>query len=145
MCGQAAVKGRYSLIEHPADLGIEAEGPTLAAAFEQAAYGLVAILLDPATVSGTERREVAVQAEDIEQLLVRWLSEILYLYDGQHFVVAECSVSEITPVRLRAHLLGETHSPERHTPRTDVKAVTYHQVSVHTGLNGSRVRAFLDI
>jgi SHS2 domain-containing protein len=143
--GLAVVKGQFSLIEHPADLGIEAQGPTLAAAFEQAAHGFISILVDPATVSGKERREVFVRADDLEQLLVRWLSEVLYLYDGQHYILAECRIHEITPTHLRAVLLGEAHAPERHTPRTDIKAVTYHQIAVESGPTGTCVRVFLDI
>jgi SHS2 domain-containing protein len=42
------------ILDHPADLGIEAYGQTLAESFEQAALGLISVILDPATVRQVE-------------------------------------------------------------------------------------------
>jgi SHS2 domain-containing protein len=76
----------FVILDHPADLGIEARGRTLAEAFEQAAIALMSIILDLTTVEPKELRRVQLKATDQEQLLVRWLEELLYLYDGENFV-----------------------------------------------------------
>ena len=44
----------FMILDHPADLGIEAYGQTLAESFEQAALGLISVILDPATVRQVE-------------------------------------------------------------------------------------------
>jgi len=135
----------FNLIDHPADLGIEARGATMAQAFEQAAIGLMSVILDLTSVEARLSRDVTLEASDLEHLLVKWLAEVLYLYDGEKFVSREFSVSELRQDSLRATVLGETFVGEKHVTRLDVKAVTYHQLIVEETNTGCRVRLFLDI
>jgi len=135
----------YEILEHPADLGISAHGESLQEAFEEAARGLMAVILDPATIRPHRAMPVSVAASDPQQLLVRWLSEILYLYDGQRFPCAEFSIHELGPTWLVATVRGEDLDTARHHTRLDVKAVTYHQLDIQEGAGHARVRVFLDI
>ena len=135
----------YRIIPHPADIGIEAYGPTLAEAFEQAAAALMSVILDPGLVETQSSKIVEITANDIEQLLVRWLSEILYIYDGKKFVSKDFSVSALTPTSLTAIVRGEPLSPTMHRTKLDVKAVTYHQIQVREEVGGGVVRVYLDI
>jgi len=135
----------FRLLEHPSDVGIEAFAPTLGEAFAAAGRGLMSIILDPAAVDPCEAREISLQASDVEQLLVRWLSEILYLYDGGGFASREFAVDRIGPAGLHALVRGERFDPQRHSTRMDVKAVTYHQLAVRSGAEGWVARVFLDI
>ncbi len=135
----------FSILEHPSDLGIAAHGASLAEAFESAARGLISIILEPATVSACEEREVRIEAGDREQLLVRWLSELLYLYDGKKFVGSEFRISQLSDTLLIATVRGEPFSPLKHATRLDVKAVTYHQLAVEETSGGASVQVFLDI
>jgi SHS2 domain-containing protein len=135
----------HEILEHPADVGISAHGETLQEAFEEAARGLMAVILDPATIHPTTARTVSVTASDHEQLLVRWLSEVLYLYDGRRFPCAEFSIHELGPTWLVATVRGEELDTSRHQTRLDVKAVTYHQLEVREAPGRAVVRVFLDI
>ena len=92
----------YTILEHPSDLGIEAHGETMNVAFEQAATALMSVMLDPTTVDGLEQRHVEIAAVDAEQLLVKWLTEILYLYDGQQFAAKRFTIERLTPTALAA-------------------------------------------
>jgi SHS2 domain-containing protein len=135
----------YTILEHPSDLGIEARGETLPEVFRQAAVGLMSVIVDPSTVYPRESRPVELTASDVEQLLVRWLAEILYLFDGQRFVCKEFSVRDVSPTILSATVLGEAFASSRHRTRVDVKAVTYHQLAVREDREGAMARVFLDI
>lgn len=135
----------FSILAHPADLGIEARGTTVAEAFEAAARGMLSVILDPSMVVAREERGITITASDPEQLLVRWLSEILFLYDGAGFIGLEFKIHEITPLSLRATVWGEQFSANIHGTRLDVKAVTYHQITVEEVEGGARVRVYLDI
>jgi len=145
MPGGENVSSRFRILEHPSDLGIEAYGDTLAMAFEGCALGLVSIFIDPSSVSGRDIRHISLSAQDVDQLLVKWLEEILYLYDGTGFVVKEPVVEELTPTGLRAVLRGEAFKAGLHVTRLDVKAITYHQLSVREVQGGFVVTAYLDI
>ena len=67
----------FTILEHPADLGIEARGATLKDAFEQSAVALMSIIFDLSTVECREERHVELTATDLDHLLVKWLAEIL--------------------------------------------------------------------
>ena len=135
----------YRILEHPADVGVEAWGSNLSTAFEEAALGLVSIIVDPLTVEALEQRFVSITGTDRENLLVRWLSEIVYWYDGEDFLVADVRISSISDVGLQALLRGEPRSEIKHRLRMDVKAVTYHQLSVRELEGGYHVKFFLDV
>jgi len=135
----------FTILEHPADLGIEARGASLAEAFQNAAVGLMSIILDLSTVELHEQRVVALSGSDHEQLLVKWLSEILYLYDGQGFVCKEFIVHHLTSTSINATVRGEMFSSKEHMTHMDVKAVTYHQLVVREDNQRGLVRVFLDI
>jgi len=135
----------HTILEHPSDIGIEATGATLAEAFEQAASGMMEIILDTAFVQSVQSRTINLHADDYEQLLVKWLTEILYLYDGQQFVSGSFQITILKNTMLTATIRGEVFHPDRHRTRLDVKAVTYHQMTIEEHLPGARVRVFLDI
>jgi len=135
----------YHFIDHPADLGIEANGESLIEAFEQAAIGLMSTILDVELVQCRDSRVISLQATDREHLLVKWLTEILYLYDGMKFAAARFQIDELTSTSLSAKALGEPFSEGRHVTRLDVKAITYHQLLCEENEAGARVRVFLDI
>ena len=135
----------FQLIDHPADLGIEAQGESLSEAFEQAAVGLMSVILDLSSVEPLMSKEVTLQGSGLEHLLVKWLSEVLYLYDGEKFVGRDFSICELRDDFLRATVRGEQFVADKHTTRLDVKAVTYHQLLVEQTTGAGRVRVFLDI
>jgi SHS2 domain-containing protein len=132
-------------LDHPSDVGIEARGATQAEAFAGAASALISLILDPSRVDATEQRSVSLTATDAEQLLVRWLSEILYLYDGQGFVGREFKLNTCSSTVLEAVVTGEPFDPQKLTARMDIKAITYHQLAVWHDAAGWGVRAFLDV
>lgn len=133
------------MVDHPADLGIEATGGTVAQAFEQAALGLMSVILDADAVGPLEERAITVVGADREQLLVRWLGEVLYLYDGERFAGREFRVTRCTETELSAVVRGERFDPARHPTKLDVKAITYHQISVSERAGVVTLRVYLDI
>jgi SHS2 domain-containing protein len=135
----------FRLLDHPADLGIHAEGPTLAGVFADLARGLVSVILDERGIREQEERSVTLHAADREQLLVRWLSEVLYLYDGRGYVGVRFLVEDLTDTSLTVRIAGEAFDPLRHTTRLDVKAVTYHQLRIAETAEGWEAEVVVDI
>jgi SHS2 domain-containing protein len=135
----------FTFLEHPADVGIEAKGRTLPEAFEKAAEGLMSVIIDLTTIESRQEKTISLEAFDREQLLVRWLSEILYLYDGQKFLSREIHITEFSPTKLFAFVKGEPFDMKKHHTKLDVKAVTYHQLVVQEDNTGAYVRVYLDI
>lgn len=141
----ASASGSFTILEHPSDIGIEASGGSLETAFVNAAKGLVSLIVEEGDVKELETRSVHLDATDLENLLVKWLSEILYLFDGEKFLPASFTIDELSPHRLDAEISGESFHPERHRAKLDVKAVTYHQLRIKRQKEGYTLRVFVDI
>ncbi len=139
------MKAGYKILEHPADMGIEAYGKNLIEAFEQSAIALMSIILDTSNIETTEIRLVEIHASEYEQLLVKWLAEILYLYDGEDFVPGKFEINTLTREYLNVTIGGEKFNNAKHTTKMDVKAITYHQILVRENDEGGLVRVFIDI
>lgn len=139
------MKAGYRILDHPADLGVEARGNTLAETLEQAARGLMSVIVDPDSVRTAESRAIKVEAGDRQQLLVRWLTEVLYLYDGLKFVPRDFKIGRLSSHLLEAQVRGEPFDGRRHTVRLDVKAITYHQLEIRRRGSDHWLQVFLDI
>jgi SHS2 domain-containing protein len=125
---------RYETFDHTADVGIRVFGGTIEEIFINAAWALFDLLTDLDSIRETMIREITVEGGDREDLLVRWLSELLFLCEGQGFLFRQFCISSLTATSLKAMVRGEIFDPSRHAFKTEIKAVTYHQVEIiHKG------------
>ena len=76
----------YELINNTADVGIKAYGKTLSEAFENAAKGMFDIITDNSEIENIGQYNIELQTDNLEQLLVDWLSELLYLNSANNIV-----------------------------------------------------------
>jgi protein archease len=135
----------FEILDHTADTGFRAWGDTPQELFENSARAMMSIAADPSGMRARGERNVEVEGEDYESLLVNWLSEILYLFDTNAFAPSGFQVDEITPTRLKARLPGEPRDPKRHPWTLIIKAVTYYELSVAQRNGRWESRVFLDI
>lgn len=135
----------FEILDHTADTGFRAWGATVVELFENSARAMMSIAADTAAVTAGGERNVDVEGEDYESLLVNWLSEILYLFDTNAFAPRDFRVEEITPTRLKARLVGEPRDPKRHPWTLIIKAVTYYELRVEQRNGRWESQVFLDI
>jgi SHS2 domain-containing protein len=128
-----------------ADVGVHGWGPSRAAAFEQVALGVFALIVAPDEVLARDVREVGAQGETPEALLVNWINECLYVHEIEGFVVCRVEVLRLEGERLHALLHGEPLDPTRHHPGTVVKAATLHAVSVSASDDRHEARIVVDV
>jgi len=76
----------YQIIDHTADLGIVVKGVDVEDVFIRAAYAMTDLMVKADISEKEAKRNVSVEGEDFADLMVRWLSEILYLFDGEHLI-----------------------------------------------------------
>lgn len=133
----------YELLEHPADVGIRAWGPTFEEAFEQAGWGLID-LLDVRGQGPGAPKEVRTSSDDRPGLLVDFLNELIFLHETEDVAVSGIRVLALTETTLEAEI--ETVPLHGAPQGTDVKAATYHGIRVERVPDG-RVEAvvFLDV
>jgi SHS2 domain-containing protein len=102
----------FEILEHPADIGFRAFGGTVAELFENAALALISIGGEIEDVAACEEHHLEATATDYESLLVAWLSEVLYWFDGKRIIFWRCSSSRrfITPKRRWLSVFTEIRS-----------------------------------
>jgi SHS2 domain-containing protein len=134
----------YEILEHTADVGLKAYGKTLPELFVNAARGMIALALEPQEIRPSECCKLAARGEDREELLVHFLSEILYAVDAEGWQFAEFGIQELESNAIEAEGWGERVERSAHR-RVAVKAVTYHQVSVAQTAEGWEAVVYFDI
>ncbi|EHR78319.1 archease [Thermococcus litoralis DSM 5473] len=129
---------RWEHYEHTADIGIRGYGETLEEAFEAVAIALFDVMVNVEKVEKREVREIEVEGEDLYSLLYNFLEELLILHDTEGLVFRDFEVKiEKTEkgYKLKAKAYGEKLS-EKHEPKEEVKAITYHDMEIKQLPNG---------
>ena len=122
----------YREIEHTADVGLELEASDLKAAFEVTAASMFDLICDLDSVGGGVRRTVRIRARegDLENMMVRWLTELLFVFESERLLLSRFDVSKLTSDALEADVVGERFDRDRHPVKLEIKAATYHDMVV---------------
>ncbi len=126
---------------HTADWELEVWASDLPSLLEQAAHGMYAIsgvVLQP---DPPGERRIGLHAADAESLLVRFLSELLWLEQNEHLAFNHISVTVDGDYNLDAELHG---FPIAQLDK-EIKAVTYHNLTVQSSSSGLRVNIVFDV
>ena len=135
----------YRWFDHTADVGLEVDGPTLDALFANAARGVYELAGAPFPIDRPVHEEIRLRGADLEELLVSWLSELLYRLGthGRWYHHIDVRVSGDT---LRAKVSGGLLPAGAPRAEREVKAVTYHDLEVVRRDDGSwRARLVFDV
>ncbi len=124
----------YRFMEHTADIGVHARGETLEDSFKQLGLGMMAVLMEDPTLIRTDvERSIELEAEDLEELVIFYLSELLFLFDVDHLLFSEFNL-ELQKTgegwQLQGTLEGEKYDPRRHPYPAEIKAVTRHMLEL---------------
>lgn len=112
-------------LSHTADWQLEVWAPDLAELFTLAAQGMYS-LANIETVSEPEvNRELELKTEDLETLLVSFLSELLYFVEDERLAFDRINLF-LNGIHLRAELSGG----EIRRQDKEIKAVTYHNLEI---------------
>ncbi len=136
---------RFHSFDHGGDLGLEIYGDDLKELFEQAGKAFTGIVTDLSTVCVSAATELQVHAPDLEQMLVEWLTELIYRFEAHGELFREYCIRSLDNHRLLGTARGEVYDPERHPLRTTVKGATYHQLELRRYKQGWRARVIFDL
>ncbi len=135
----------FEILEHTADIGLRARGPTAEAMFAAAAEALVSIAIETEDIRERERYPLHAAGDDLESLLVNWLSEVLYLVDGAQVAARRFEVRLAEHRSAEGAAWGERRDAARHRGKLVVKGVTYHQLRIAEDGGGWMCEVYLDV
>jgi SHS2 domain-containing protein len=140
--------GGYRFLEHMTDAVIEAYGDTLEGAFEQAARGLNDTMIDLKDVKPDRELKIEAEGHDLESLLFDWLDKVMLMLVADGIVMSDFSV-KINKANggyfLAGTAKGEKLDLKKHAYKVEIKAVTYHEMSVRQEKGRTTVRFLLDL
>ena len=140
----------HELLPHTADAGLAGHAPDLPGAFEEAAAALAELGADlPAGVSIVEAGCGTLTARDLPGLAFAWLNELLGLAAAEGAALEGGRVARIERSGAGWALEGTARlasfGPGGAVSRRDVKAVTFHRLTVEDDVHGWTVTAYADL
>jgi SHS2 domain-containing protein len=140
----ATGRGSFQFIDHTADVGIQVSAPSLEGLFETAGLAFTELVTSADSLDCRTERRFKLQEDDIEILLVSWLQELLYLLDTEGLIFGRFQV-KLQDSSLEAAAWGDVFDPDVHEMRTEIKAITYHQLEVVKSEDGWQAQVIFDI
>ena len=137
------MKPVFGFREHPhtADWELEVWAPDLATLLEQAARGMYTLSGMQLLAGAPQQRSIALHAADTEGLLVRFLTELLWVQQEERLGFDDFAITVEDQCDLRAELRGSAIAKLD----KEIKAVTYHNLAVETTSQGLRVNIVFDV
>ena len=120
----------FKIIDHTGDMGIVVYGGDLKELFFNAGRAFFSLITNLNRIRSTFEHTIVLKSENLDELMVTWLGELLYLFDAKGMLLKKFDLDEINKHGLKAVVRGESFQPERHVIKREIKAVTYHQVKV---------------
>ena len=124
---------KYRILPHTADAKFQAFGASLEEAFANAALATASLMWDWGEAKNTHSFPVSVQGIDLEQLLYRFLEEILFLLNTKKLLLGSIKDLRIEKTdgvyRLEAVFWGDEFQ-DHYEVFGDVKAITYNEMKI---------------
>ena len=135
----------YTVIDHTADVGIEVEAASREALFTNCGLAMFDLMFGLGSVDGNVTKPLSVTADDPTELLVAWLNELLYSHAVDRIIFSSFTGVRLGEKEFRAVGCGEYFDPGKHRCDLEIKAATYHDVSVAFIEGRWKARVIFDI
>jgi SHS2 domain-containing protein len=135
----------FEILDHTADIGIISYGDNIQQLFSNSALGLFSLIIDTDSIKETLQREVILSSLDQESLLVEWLNELLYIFEVECTAFKRFAFETLSETELRARCFGSRINTREQTIKREVKAATYHMLTISKGNNGFKAQVIFDI
>jgi SHS2 domain-containing protein len=135
----------YQTIDHTADIGIAVQADSVETLFTEAARALAELIFGRRSFSATETVTLSVKGSDWPDLMVNWLRELLYLWNGENKILGPVAIRRLTPFIVEATVQVDNAPCDPHDIFNEIKAVTYHAIAVGQTKTDWQARIIFDI
>jgi SHS2 domain-containing protein len=139
------MKAHFEPFDTTGDVGLNIYGKELKDIFEQAAYGLFSFITNFENIETTITKDVQVNSDSLEELFVKWLNELIFIFETEGFIAKKITINNLTNNKISATLEGETFDEQKHSRGVLIKAATYHKLIIKKSKNGYTARVLFDI
>ncbi|MBM2805185.1 MAG: hypothetical protein HW419_3078 [Deltaproteobacteria bacterium] len=117
----------YRITTHQNELAVRIVGNSQADLFAASGFALFDVMADIDKIEATERLSLEVEGSDRDDLMVNWIRELLYLYQGSGYLLKEFKINEVKDTLVKAEVAGEKIDPDRHEIKQEIAAVAFHK------------------
>lgn len=118
---------KYRLTTRQSELAVKVLGNSQVNLFANSAFALFDVMTEVEKIDIKERMPLEVEGTDRDDLLVNWMRELLYLYQGSGYLLREFHIREAKDTIVKAEVCGEKIDPDRHEIKREIVGVAYHQ------------------
>ena len=146
---------KHKTFDHTADIGIEITGKTRKELFGNAVAAMFDVMVDwPSEdkrlfsadeIKPLEEKRIKITGNDLEDTLINFLREALYLFNGKCWLIKSCEPLELTGRCIVARLKGEPYNRQKNQMKTEIKAVTYHGLTINKSKKCWQAKVVLDV
>lgn len=136
---------RYEQIPHTADIAVRVYGKTIDELFSNAAYGMFDIIADLEGLKSSISLDINLEASTVEELLVSWLDELLFNFYTKGIIFFDFDVKISSRNKLSARTHGRHIGENRNRLKTEIKAVTFHDLKIKEDRDGFSVDIVFDV
>jgi len=120
----------YEILNHTADLGVIVKANSLRNLFVHAANAMTDLMVKGDGRGKKEVRGIVIEGMDYADLMVRWLGEILYLFYSEKLIGKSIQIKSLTHKRISSFIEFTQFDPQNSEIIREIKAVTYHKITV---------------
>lgn len=118
---------KYRITKHQNELAVRITGGSQAELFVNSGFALFDVMTEFDKIEVKESLPLEVEGTDRDDLIVNWLRELLYLYEGSGFLLKEFKIKEVSETLVKAEVCGEKIDPDRHEIKQEIAAVATHK------------------
>jgi len=133
---------KYEFLEHPADIQIRSFGENLEELFSNSALAMMNFIYgeNAKRAKDGNPEKVELKSDKLDSLLIDWLSELLYLTRTNYQPYFDYKFKKLDENNLSAEVF-----PGKGRAKNEIKAVTYHNLSVKKNNQGYEALVVYDI
>ena len=117
----------YRITTHQNELAVRIVGNSQADLFAASGFALFDVMADIDKIEAAERLSLEIEGSDRDDLMVNWIRELLYLYQGSGYLLKEFKINEVKDTLVKAEVAGEKIDPDRHEIKQEIAAVAFHK------------------
>jgi SHS2 domain-containing protein len=119
---------KYRITKHQSELAVRVVGNSQADLFANSGLTLFDVMVaDLEKVECKDAIPLEVEGTDRDDLMVNWVRELLYLYQGSGYLLKEFLIREVKETLVKADVRGEKIDPDRHEIQQEIAAVASHK------------------
>lgn len=139
---------KFTYFDTTADIGIETTSPNLEEGLKNSALATLNLITDIEKINPKISKEITIKSEDEYALLYDWITELLILLDSENFIASKYELTitqENDEYLLNGKIEGDTYDTSIYNYKTEVKAITYHEMSIEKNENNMKIRFIVDL